>query len=382
MRRATQRTDRSSGILMAAHRVARPMRGRPRRVLLVPDEHGRGHLARQAVLAHALLERGTEVCGTPALARVVRDRFGLPIEAFGGHPPLDLGHTLWDAFRAGDLDATMGEVREGAPARVAAWQRWLSGAGADVVVSDADPFVLTAALWLGARAWLVSNFTWSDFLAGWAGPEAAAWLDGLYGAAAGALELPLSTGLRGVRASPRAAVPHLAIPDPAARARPPPGPGEPLRVLWAMSGGDPAIPRRVTGAEPFELWVAEDAAAMPTPEGPGTLRTFTGLLASMMARVDLVATKCGYSTTAEAIAAERPLLELVRPRAAEDEAIAMHLRAVGVAESLTLGEADLVTLPDRPAVAAMHDAYAAKHPSLRCEPRAVADAVLACAARR
>ena len=318
------------------------------RLLLCASEHGRGHVARLTVVADALRRLGHDVSTT--------------WEHPGKWPRAELGVQLWNAARSGAVDVP--QVAQTIANRVEAWRRALASSPVDIVVSDPDPEPLAAAASLGKRAVLVSNFTWTDLVFTWGLPGLEPVLREAYRPTTLALAPPGSLPLAGVvRVKP---VPHVAAPGGhTSRA-----PGELPRALVALGFGDPpSLPSLPAG---FEWWLPTDAQVDRS--------SFTGHrvvacpdVAGAVREADVVVCKPGYGIVSQCIAARTPMAFVVRPNSAEDRHVSTDLVGKGVACML----ADLALVVRQPArLDRMRAAYSDAEWA-RCDPAAVAKAVLA-----
>ena len=347
-------------------------------LLLHVSNHGWGHAARAGVLAAALLER-PEV-GALAIA-APSTHVGFFAAALGDPRcslvdlPTDLGIPL----RPGELSPDPGHVARELERWVADWPALLDAAEAalgdravDGVVADASPLAFALAARLRRPAIAVTNFEWHAQFAGLGLSGAAVDAVGeAYSRARAYLRYPLFLPSEALSGTPTVDVPACTRTVPATRV------AELVRALPA-----PRIVVSLGG-------LVDLRDAIPLPEIDGTIIFTKGvkLSAPRAARVvdlssgladalpyigaaDLVVTKGGWSTVAEAAVARRRLLLVARPSVPEDRHIAAGVERAGLGAACPLED-----LPE--AVTRAVAGGLGPTPGLENDPAAVAAACVA-----
>jgi hypothetical protein len=345
----------------------------PRRVLLHVSNHGFGHAARCGVLARALVDTGLVESLVVAVPRSYA-RFFAGVARDERVRFLDIGTDLGIPLSPGEFEPDARRVGEALDAWVASWERLLDESAAalgpwpaDLVVVDASALGCELARRVGAPAVVVSNFEWHAQYVGLG-------LDGpsvervrlAYASARAYLRYPLFLPSEALGGVPTRDVPACARrPDPAEAARAASGLPSP-RVLFSLGGlitlPDPIRLGRFAGSAIFTQGIPIEAphAARVVDLSHGEINVLPWLGAA-----DLVVTKAGWSTVAEAAVARKPLLVIRRPGVPEDASMLAALEARGLGRGADLGE-----LPGR--VDAAVDAGLAPTPGLPCDPEAVA----------
>lgn len=345
-------------------------------LLLHVSNHGFGHAARAGVLAGALLDQP----GVAALAIAVPGSYRAFFSGALADPRCSLVDVATDlgipmrpgefapdpAYVAAETDAWLGSW----PERLAEHEARLGDLRIDGVVVDASPLGCALAARLGRPAVVVTNFEWHAQLAGLGIRGASVDAVGeAYARAAAYLRYPLSLPSAALARVPTGDVPACARTAPEASAAAVRASLPAPRLLVSLGG-------LISLEQPFALPRFEGTVAHTQGirvEAPRAARVVdlsrTTDLISHVAAADLVVTKAGWSTVAEAAVARRPLLILRRP-VPEDRHI------VAAAERLGLGRGcDLARLS--PAVSREIRAGLAPTPGLPNDPAAVAGACVA-----
>lgn len=275
-----------------------PGPGRPRRLALVCSAHGLGHLTRQLALARALIQEGASpviFTARPAFARASDPTLEVVDWA------VDVGIAQRDSLRE-DLPATLALLEERC-AEPAIDALAAALAGFDRLVVDIAPVALEAARRAGVPALAMGNFDWAwiyrhyPALAPWAA-RFAAWQ-----ASHPALRLEPGPGLSGFASVAAGGLlgrraPAWTFPD------------ADRRVLVGFGGaGLPAL-LDLLPRIPGVRWVL----APPLSGGErADVERVEAPFPALVAGVDLVFSKPGYSVFAECALAGTPLVWVPRP---------------------------------------------------------------------
>ena len=318
------------------------MSARPR-VAVVCSAHGYGHTGRMLALAPALRAAGLEpVLFTAAPADFVMGSApGLPVEPCRA----DLGLVQPDALDV-DLAATVAALPAFLDDRhVDALASRLAPFAA--VVADTPPAALEAARRAGVPAVAVGNFDWAWIYGHFPALRAAADRFAAWQAPHPALALTPGPGLSSFhRVTPVGLL---------ARTAPPvaPLPGAVLVAMGGMGWADPAAHLPVL---PGTTWLIP--APMPLPARPDCMRPPPLPFPALLGAVDVVLTRPGYSTLAEAMGAGARLVSVPRAGFPETPALEAAMRARG----------DTVLGPALPSPAALAAAIAARRLAPRPAP--------------
>lgn len=313
------------------------------RITLYVTGHGLGHASRCEAVAEAILAARPDAA-VELRTSVPRSRFAGLWEAAGARglhtrASLDPGVVQSDSFHH-DLEATLGAWssalanRDALAAQEAAHLR---ASGTQVVVSDVSPFACLAAWRAGLPALLLGNFTWDWILEGYleAEPRFAPIceeLRRLYSLATAYLRLPMSA-----EPPPRPAR-VLDLPLVARRARRQRGE---VRAALGLEAGDRAVLLCFGGFGARDLSL--DALERRRPEDlrclwdrelarPPWLLSAAPLAfhySDLVRAADLVLSKPGFSTIADAVAQRRPLAYVPRAGFRESPLLEGYLEAIG-----------------------------------------------------
>jgi hypothetical protein len=346
--------------------------------LLHVSDHGYGHAARCGVLAAALLGRpevGALAIAVPSLYR--------PFFAAAAADPrcrlLDLPTDLGIPLRRGEILPDPAHVARELDSWVRRWPALADDAIAalgprplDGVIADASPLALVLAARLGVPAIAVTNFEWHAQYVGLGLAGAA--VDAVGAAYAGAcahLRYPFSLPSAALAAATTTDVPACArSPEPASVAElmaalPPP------RILVTLGGlFDLAEPIRLGGL--FGTVIFTKGLRVEAPHAARTVDLSAGFVDALpyLGAADLVVTKAGWSTVAEAAAARRPLLVAERPSVPEDRHVLAAIERGGLGRRCRFD--DLAAAIERAIVAGL-----APTPGIANDPAAVAAACVA-----
>ena len=302
---------------------------RPRICFYVSD-FGYGHATRDIALIRALQE---------ALRAEVIVRTGLPAEFMARSLPgvevlqgqNDPGVVMDGA--AVDGTRTLAAVEEWLTSwdgYIAAEKAFLRDRRIDLVLSDIAPQPFLAAEELGIPSLGISNFTWHLIYTHLFGKtDVTDRIAGAYRAAEGALLLPLHEPMTVFRDRREVGLVARAVTRDRAEIRRRCGlsEGEPLVYLGGGRSLDPAVFRDLRTA------LAGCTLLVPSwTEIPGTARIPPGETETQdwIAACDLVVSKPGYSTIAEAVQARVPMALFRREGFAEDDYLIRGVEALGI----------------------------------------------------
>jgi hypothetical protein len=346
-------------------------------LLLHVSNHGYGHAARAGILAAALLER-PDVFALAIAAPATYGRFFAAALADPRCALVDVSTDLGIPLRPGELVPEPRYVAARLDEWVAAWhsilarhEALLAGRRIDAIVADASPLGCALAARLGCPAIVVSNFEWHAQFAGLGLAGSAVDAVGeAYARAAAYLRYPLHLPSEALARVPTADVPACArtaaVDASEALRRSLPGP----RLFVSLGGlidlAAPIALPRFAGTAIFTqgLRIEAPRAARVVDLSAGFADTLPYLGAA-----DLVVTKGGWSTVAEAAVARTPLLLIRRPGVPEDRHIIAGVERLGLGRGC-----DLEVLPD--AIEGEISRGLAPTPGLPNDPAAVAEACL------
>ena len=300
------------------------------RICLYTSDFGYGHAARDVALARELQEAlHADVVvrtGTPA-AFMSRSLPG--VEVIPG--PNDPGVAMDGAAVAGER--TLAAVEQW----VASWEEciaaemiFLRDRGFDLVLSDIAPQPFLAAEELGIPSLGISNFTWHLIYTRLFGKnELTDRIAEAYRAAEGALLLPLHEPMEVFKNRREVGLVARAVIRDRMEIRRLCGlsEGEPLVYLGGGQSLDPTVFRGVRST------LAGCTLLVPSwTDLPGTVRIPPGETETQdwIAACDLVVSKPGYSTIAEAIQARVPMTLFSREGFAEDDYLIGGVKAMGI----------------------------------------------------
>ncbi|MDD5308918.1 MAG: glycosyltransferase [Deltaproteobacteria bacterium] len=345
----------------------------PRRVLLHVSNHGFGHAARCGVLARALMDTGEVerlVVAVPrSYARFFEGTAQDPRVSF-----LDVETDLGIPLAPGEFEPDARRVARALDAWVSSFERLLEESVAalgprppDLVVVDASALGCELAARIGAPAVVVSNFEWhAQYVGlGLSGPSVER-IRRAYASVRLFLRYPFFLPSDALAHVPTRDVPACTRrPDPVEAARIASGLPSP-RVLFTLGGlitlCTPIRLERFRGSVIFTQGIAVEA---PRAARVVDLSASGTNMQSYLGAADLVVTKAGWSTVAEAAAARKPLLVVRRPGVPEDKSMLAGLEARGLARGVDLGE-----VPG--GLMELVESGLAPTPGLPCDPDAVA----------
>lgn len=312
------------------------MDGRLRRpqICFYVSDFGYGHATRDIALIRALQE---------ALRAEVIVRTGLPAEFMARSLPgvevlqgqNDPGVVMDGA--AVDRERTLAAVEQWLASwegSIAAEKAFLRDRRADLVLSDIAPQPFLAAEELGIPSLGISNFTWHLIYTHLFGKiEVTDRIAEAYRAAEGALLLPLHEPMAVFRDRREVGLVVRAVTRNRAEIRRRCGlsEGEPLVYLGGGRSLDPAVFRDLRTA------LAGCTLLVPSwTEIPGTARIPPGETETQdwIAACDLVVSKPGYSTIAEAVQARVPMALFRREGFAEDDYLIRGVEALGIGKEV------------------------------------------------
>lgn len=325
------------------------------KISLYVSDHGYGHATRSIALARALAAEGgpgirIEILNHHAHGLVTRALAGLPqIKVIDR--PTDVGFVCRDDRLMLDRGPTALRVS----VWISGWKQFVADEVArlrteppDLIVTDVAPEALLVAERLGIASVVTSNFTWVDQYEAHLRPDLVAPLRGAYALAHCAHAYPMRTAMSGVRnivpaglvtrapLRERADVRHdLGVDD-----------DEPMVHLgfgWSAdavalageidAGYLPAGVRLLLSSNLARLAPFQNPSnrVVQIPEGDCDAHEAIGAC-------DLVVTKAGYGTVAEAIAAKVPLLTIPVEGSRESTLIASTVEKLGIGRSAPAGE--------------------------------------------
>lgn len=344
------------------------------RALLHVSDHGFGHASRCSALALALLRQPGLERLTIAMPQRYVPLFFSQVRRNPRTVFIDVSTDYGIPMRPFDLWPNRDHVEAGLSSWVDSWDQrleLLNGIEFDLVIADASPLGCALARQRALPCALVSNFEWhAQFVGLGLGGSAVDTVKSAYASVTRWLRYPLFT--------PSVAVPSARIIDvPMCTRTAPADTIDELRqalpfprVLLTMGGlirfNEPLVLPSLEGT----LIVTSGMNAQ-APKAVRTVDLSQGVFdtLSYLAAADLVVTKAGWGTVAEAAAARKPMLVLRRPGVAEDVATLAALEAAGLGHGFDLEELDQ-------AIAAALHAGLEPTPGLINAPDAVARACL------
>lgn len=283
--------------------------------------HGYGHLAQTAPVLHALCQR------LPALRITVRSalpeqqlRARLPAACTIIHGRSDFGLCMHDALRvdAGKSLAAYREAHHNWPERIATEARWQAEQGIDAVFCNVAYLPLAAARLRGIPAAAMSSLNWADLFAHFCGsgedaPRIHAEICTAYGAATAFLRL--QPGMPARHLCPEIALPPVAATSPAPRqfVRQRLTIAPDAALLLVGMGGVAFAPNMSQWPE-RPGWQWRVAAHWSTPQDRPDIQALPEDIRFLDALngADLLITKPGYGSFAEAAACGLPALSVIR----------------------------------------------------------------------